>query len=293
MRKPSLTAALVATGTDLRRDRGLRARRATRRRSPAARAAPRRRSTSRRPRPTTRRRRSTIFAPCAATLTQAPSARRSAPSPRSVNAKAISPDAILPLVGNVIVADATNATLAATAVVCTGTATHAAVWNLSLTAAGQTLNVPVFVDATPGAETALGVTKMQTCLASPDVGRRVRSDVLREAARRRLHRQRRVHAPPRRRSPTWLTLFTPFAPGTATANAGRHGHRSSGSTPSPSVTLAAKVGKGRKVALAGRVTARRPAPAPSVPVVDPLRARRRSPAPRRTAAGHLPRHGKG
>ena len=54
MRKPSLTAALVATGTDLPRDCGLCARRLRTDVSPASRSARRRRSTSRPPRPTTR-----------------------------------------------------------------------------------------------------------------------------------------------------------------------------------------------------------------------------------------------
>jgi hypothetical protein len=46
---------------------------------------------------------------------------------------------------------------------------HTAVWVMNLTASGRTIAVPIFVDATNGSEAALGVYKLQICLASPDV----------------------------------------------------------------------------------------------------------------------------
>src|SRR5215208_3208173 len=53
---------------------------------------------------------------------------------------------------------------------CTGQATHAAVWLLNLTLAGQTLPVPVYVDrVTTGAETGFAGLKLQVCFSSPDV----------------------------------------------------------------------------------------------------------------------------
>ena len=52
---------------------------------------------------------------------------------------------------------------------CTGTTTHSAYWVLSLTTAGQTLDVPMFVDVTQGPEAAIGASKMTTCLAPPDI----------------------------------------------------------------------------------------------------------------------------
>lgn len=46
---------------------------------------------------------------------------------------------------------------------------HAAVWLLNLTASGQTIQLPVFVDPTTGADTANGAYVLQTCPLSPDV----------------------------------------------------------------------------------------------------------------------------
>jgi len=69
----------------------------------------------------------------------------------------------LPLSGNVVVAPPnTNAPGCATG-------THLAVWNLALSVAGQSINLPVHVDQTTGAEAALGAYKMVVCLAPSDV----------------------------------------------------------------------------------------------------------------------------
>ncbi len=47
---------------------------------------------------------------------------------------------------------------------------HQAIWLLQLSAAGSSLApVPMYVDATSGAETAFGSTKLQVCLPPPDV----------------------------------------------------------------------------------------------------------------------------
>ena len=46
---------------------------------------------------------------------------------------------------------------------------HIAVWNLSLSVAGQTINLPVHVDQVTGAEAALGAQKLVVCLAPSDV----------------------------------------------------------------------------------------------------------------------------
>jgi hypothetical protein len=68
----------------------------------------------------------------------------------------------LPLTGDVIVADpAQHATDA-----CAQGAQ--AVWILQLSVAGQTINLPVYINATSGAETALGSAKMSVCLAPSD-----------------------------------------------------------------------------------------------------------------------------
>jgi hypothetical protein len=46
---------------------------------------------------------------------------------------------------------------------------HAAVWLLTLSASGQSIAVPLFIDQTTGADTALGSFVLQACLRSPDV----------------------------------------------------------------------------------------------------------------------------
>src|SRR5919197_5577449 len=45
---------------------------------------------------------------------------------------------------------------------------HQAVWVLRLSVLNQTIPVPVYIDATAGAETALGVAKGQLCLSRGD-----------------------------------------------------------------------------------------------------------------------------
>ena len=115
----------------------------------------------------------------------------------TVSAKAIAGalgGATLPLTGNVIVKGAgdtymsngTPVTFAAAATACTGTASHTTFWDLQLTAAGQTLELPVFVDAVPttlgtdptgapipnpeaAATTGYGSAEIKVCLPSPDV----------------------------------------------------------------------------------------------------------------------------
>jgi hypothetical protein len=46
---------------------------------------------------------------------------------------------------------------------------HIAVWNLALTVANNAINLPVHVDQTSGAETALGAYKLVVCLGPDDV----------------------------------------------------------------------------------------------------------------------------
>jgi hypothetical protein len=74
----------------------------------------------------------------------------------------------LPLDGQLIVAPPGSID-AATVTACTGGATPIAAWVMNLTAAGQQLQVPVFLVGTTGALTALGPAYMQICLPPPDV----------------------------------------------------------------------------------------------------------------------------
>jgi hypothetical protein len=69
----------------------------------------------------------------------------------------------LPLSGDVIVVPPTT-----NAPGC-DTAAHIAVWNLALSVAGNTINLPVHVDQLSGPEAALGAYKLVVCLAPDDV----------------------------------------------------------------------------------------------------------------------------
>lgn len=77
--------------------------------------------------------------------------------------------AVLPLTGTVDVAN--PAEFAVQATQCTGTTTHGAYWVLVLTAAGQTLRVPIFVDAiaAPNPLSAIASAQLVICLPPPDV----------------------------------------------------------------------------------------------------------------------------
>jgi hypothetical protein len=70
----------------------------------------------------------------------------------------------LPLSGDVVVVPPTT-----NAPGCDPAATHIAVWNLALSVAGQTINLPVHVDQLAGAEAALGAYKLVVCLQPDDV----------------------------------------------------------------------------------------------------------------------------
>lgn len=85
--------------------------------------------------------------------------------------------ATLPLTGTVEVRAAGGTYLssgqqvpiATAATRCTGTATHAAYWVLKLAAAGQTLEVPLFVDPVSGALAVAAAYSLTVCLPPSDV----------------------------------------------------------------------------------------------------------------------------
>jgi len=189
-----------------------------------------------------------ILSPSAANLTTAPGTTIGTVT-ASINARAISPDAVIPLTGNVVVADPTKYT-SPTDVACSGAPMNAAVWNLVLTAAGQTLNVPVYVDPAPAALAALGVqTVMATCLAPTDVGAACAATLCAKL----LDVNFTVDGIfTKGASPTWISEFTPYTPLTGAPNAAGT-VTALGIDIKPVVTLTAKAGKGKAV-LAGRVT---------------------------------------
>lgn len=112
--------------------------------------------------------RASIFAPMgtATTLGQAPGSALGTVKAQVV-ALALG-GALLPLTGEIKVAPA-GAVTAASQTACIQSATPAATWLMVLQAAGQTLNVPMYVVTTAGAETAFGPAKIMVCLPPPDV----------------------------------------------------------------------------------------------------------------------------
>ena len=123
----------------------------------------------------------------------------------------------LPFQGQLLVAPP-GAVPAAVQAACTQGATPLATWLLALTAAGQSVNVPAFVVATTGAQTALGPASIQVCLPPPDVpsgtpGRAVFGAKLYSAT---LTVNGVFSAVP---VGAWISFWTPYNPGVGTVDA--------------------------------------------------------------------------
>ena len=110
----------------------------------------------------------TIYAPSSyqANISQAPGTQIGS-AEATVQARAVSPDVFLPVQGTIQADNPAN--WAPQAVACTGTASHANVWLLVLTASGRQLQVPIFVDPAAGGEAAFASVKLQVCLPPPDI----------------------------------------------------------------------------------------------------------------------------
>ena len=133
----------------------------------------------------------------------------------SVLAKLISPDQPIPLKGTIRSDDPAKYV----ANPCSP-GTHEAVWLLVLEAAGQTLNVPMYLDTvTAPAEAPLGKYKLVVCLPSPDIppsaGGATFGSKLISAT---LHLTSVFTLPVQNGSYPWLVIATPYVPGTATPN---------------------------------------------------------------------------
>jgi hypothetical protein len=133
-------------------------------------------------------------------------------------------------------------------------ATHIAVWNLALSVAGQTINLPVHVDQTAGAEAALGAYKLVVCLSPDDVptgtpGRSPNGARLLDAT----FTVDNVFTVPAGQS-IWRAITTPYAPGIGAPNpAGTVETRSIVSNGAISITKKVNA-KARLVRFTGRVT---------------------------------------
>jgi hypothetical protein len=160
----------------------------------------------------------TIYAPAAysATLSQAAGTTLG-----TVLARAYSNvlQGVITIKGNVVVADQTAASLRTASIRCTGTAAHATVWMLALSAAGTPLNIPVFIDPAAGAEATFASTKMQICLTSPDIPESAGGAPFGAKVLEATMALNGVFTNPS--SPAqyvWRALDTPYQPGTGTPN---------------------------------------------------------------------------
>ncbi len=123
--------------------------------------------------------------------------------------------AVLPLTGEL---DAIPANAAAQA--ACGVQNAAATWDLHLTAAGQTLDVPLFVVANVAPESSVGAFKLVVCLPPPDVppgtpgratfGAKLLSATFTSSA---------ITNPTTSGDFRWTSLWTPYNPGVGTVNA--------------------------------------------------------------------------
>jgi hypothetical protein len=98
--------------------------------------------------------------------------------------------------------------------------TNAAVWNMNLSVAGQTLVVPIYVNPTSGAATALGAYKLTICLPPWDVpvgtpGRSFEGAQLLDA---KFTVNKVFTTPAAAGLLKWEALFTPYTPGKGTPN---------------------------------------------------------------------------
>ena len=115
----------------------------------------------------------------------------------------------------------TQVPIATASTQCTGTATHTAYWVLILQAAGQTLELPVFVDTvtTPPAN-AFAAASIQACLPPPDVpvgtpGRATFGFKLTQVN----FKVNSIFTSPGTAEARWRVLATPYNPGKGTPNA--------------------------------------------------------------------------
>ena len=156
----------------------------------------------------------TIFSPVGydAALTAAPGTKIGTVVAR-VKAKALG-GALLPLAGDVLVANPADPTIQAASTACTHTTTHTSIWVLNTSLQGQTVAIPVFVDKVGPLVT------QQVCLPSPDIPEAMGgakfgaqltdadftiSNVFTNAGTKGGYE--------------WAGVYTPYTPGTGTPNA--------------------------------------------------------------------------
>ena len=131
---------------------------------------------------------------------------------------------------------------------------HIAVWNLALSVAGQSINLPVHVDQLAGAEAALGAYKLVVCLGPDDVpvatpGRSPNGARLLDAT----FTVDNIFTVPAGQS-IWKTITTPYAAGIGAPNAAAT-VETRAFVADGAVTLAKKVNASKRlVKFTGKVT---------------------------------------
>ncbi len=192
-----------------------------------------------------------IFVPAGFTASLGQSAGATVGSIPSATAYSYDTSLTLPLTGAVVVSSLDQVG-AASYQPCIGSATPAAVWLLHLSVAGQTLDVPMYVFQTSGAQAALGSYKLTTCLPPPDVpaGTPGRASFGAQLLDAEFTLNGVLTGPATAR---WETAITPYTPKTGQVDAA--GTFEAQSIPgSGTVTLTAKLNrKTHVVALKGRV----------------------------------------
>jgi len=138
----------------------------------------------------------------------------------AVDATAFSRDAglTLPLSGDVTADNPANHTSDSTQ--CAGVATSQAVWIMNLSVAGQTIALPLYVNPTVGAQTALGKFRLSICLPPPDVpvGTPGRSAQGAQVLDARFTVNGIFTTPVAPGNQVWESLFTPYTPNTGKVN---------------------------------------------------------------------------
>ncbi|HXR10877.1 MAG TPA: hypothetical protein VN770_01165 [Gaiellaceae bacterium] len=136
----------------------------------------------------------------------------------TVTASAFSHDQglVLPLSGSVVTDNPANHT----SDVCSP-GSNAAVWILNLTVAGESIQLPLYVNPTSGAEAALGAYKLVICLPPPDVpvGTPGRSAFGAQVLDADFTVSNVFTTPSSPGVAAWASLFTPYNPGKGTVNA--------------------------------------------------------------------------
>jgi hypothetical protein len=125
--------------------------------------------------------------------------------------------AVLPITGNIVVAD--PASVATASLQCTQTPTHSAYWVLVLAAAGQELRVPMFVDLAAGAEATFSAAKLTACLPSPHIPAAAGGATFGAKLLEADLRVQSVFTSPGTGTHTWRAVATPWSP-PATPNVG-------------------------------------------------------------------------